>query len=950
MRMIAVLVLGLAALLQAQDPAFTTQPTLTKNSATNWTIAFAVDRATQVEVSIVNIVDSTVVRHLAGGLLGSGAPAPLQKDALSQTLTWDGKNDLGQAVTVVDSELRARVRAGLSVSLVKLFGDNPTLFQSGGSQDGIVVAPDGYVYVCGQPGRIHQEHYIKDYKIVRKFDRNGRYVMTVFPPPANLSLVQVQGWGARGWPDGSFSITNGITSIPGFSSTIFNPLRHPAGHNLFMMDKDQNLCFGGPSAFIKFKTDGSIENGTASALAKSPATPYLMGMAHITPLRGGTKVLFSGMFHAIQSSGHLLSAPDTSFYRDGRVFVVDIATGAATVFVAFDSVPKLPAERLPRLGGGEFYASIHGTAQDSSGRIYICDRLHQRIAVYDSAANLLGSIPRGQGEKVAVSKRTGAIFVLTRTQASTGSTVGGLKLIKYASFANGMAPVCSVAHANTVYNRLSMGHMALNETATETRIWVSGQMVGLKVYQDDGASLSMVRDFYTEGLGVEQTFDRLAVDRRNETIYINNGRNNIYKITDWANPRAVICSTAARKPLSGGDMTVALNGYLYVREGTSYVGPLTRYTTDWYHAPANWPNTGKNIAAFSIYNRDGSVIGDRGMAAALDGRVAIMYSGFLGRNTYHVSVYPDSGCRDTNYGRIQIAPLPGACGGVRYDLQGNLYVGAVVRTTDHKVPASFVGDLGYNTAVGSVVRYNGTDSGSISASAAPGSSVIYSAAGLSPFSADPGGGGCLCHSPRFDLDFYGRLFVPDGITNRVTVLDNAGNVLIQFGGYGNSDSRGGLAGPGSTIASPSIPLLFATSAMATEDYIYVSDFANCRIARVKMNYALDNVPGLTENMKADERKLAWRSPLFGLSSWPVPFHGRSTFAFSLPSASGARLEVYDVRGGHIRTLAQGDYGSGAHRVQWDGRDAKGRAVAAGLYVCRLTAGAHAITNRTILAR
>jgi hypothetical protein len=63
----------------------------------------------------------------------------------------------------------------------------------------------------------------------------------------------------------------------------------------------------------------------------------------------------------------------------------------------------------------------------------------------------------------------------------------------------------------------------------------------------------------------------------------------------------------------------------------------------------------------------------------------------------------------------------------------------------------------------------------------------------------------------------------------------------------------------------------------------------------------------------------------------------TTIRFTLPIAADAMLEVYDARGRRVRTLLDGMQEAGDHGAQWDGRDASGRPVGAGLYFYRLTA-------------
>jgi len=51
-----------------------------------------------------------------------------------------------------------------------------------------------------------------------------------------------------------------------------------------------------------------------------------------------------------------------------------------------------------------------------------------------------------------------------------------------------------------------------------------------------------------------------------------------------------------------------------------------------------------------------------------------------------------------------------------------------------------------------------------------------------------------------------------------------------------------------------------------------------------------------------------------------------------------RLEVFDLLGRRVATLAQGNYPAGFHAVTWDMRDAGGSAVRPGVYAYRLVAG------------
>jgi hypothetical protein len=67
---------------------------------------------------------------------------------------------------------------------------------------------------------------------------------------------------------------------------------------------------------------------------------------------------------------------------------------------------------------------------------------------------------------------------------------------------------------------------------------------------------------------------------------------------------------------------------------------------------------------------------------------------------------------------------------------------------------------------------------------------------------------------------------------------------------------------------------------------------------------------------------------------PNPAHGALRFAFDLPRAMRVRLDVVDVQGRVVATLAEGDLGPGRHERAWDA-SAHGARAGAGLYFVRL---------------
>ncbi len=84
--------------------------------------------------------------------------------------------------------------------------------------------------------------------------------------------------------------------------------------------------------------------------------------------------------------------------------------------------------------------------------------------------------------------------------------------------------------------------------------------------------------------------------------------------------------------------------------------------------------------------------------------------------------------------------------------------------------------------------------------------------------------------------------------------------------------------------------------------------------------------------------------------YPNPFNPRATVAFTLDRAQHARLAVHDARGRLVAVLADGVQPAGRTELVWDGRDGRGRAVAADTYFLRLEAESTRETRRVTLVK
>jgi hypothetical protein len=66
---------------------------------------------------------------------------------------------------------------------------------------------------------------------------------------------------------------------------------------------------------------------------------------------------------------------------------------------------------------------------------------------------------------------------------------------------------------------------------------------------------------------------------------------------------------------------------------------------------------------------------------------------------------------------------------------------------------------------------------------------------------------------------------------------------------------------------------------------------------------------------------------------PNPFNPRTVIAYVVPQPGHVTIEVCDVLGRRVCVLVDEPRDIGKYAVVWDGRDARGRPVASGVYLC-----------------
>jgi hypothetical protein len=89
-----------------------------------------------------------------------------------------------------------------------------------------------------------------------------------------------------------------------------------------------------------------------------------------------------------------------------------------------------------------------------------------------------------------------------------------------------------------------------------------------------------------------------------------------------------------------------------------------------------------------------------------------------------------------------------------------------------------------------------------------------------------------------------------------------------------------------------------------------------------------------------------------MMNYPNPFNPQTTIQFEIGNGKleNVVINVYNVKGQHVRTLVNGVYGTGSHSIIWNGTDNYGRNVGSGIYFYCMIAGEYSSIRRMMLLK
>ncbi len=91
-------------------------------------------------------------------------------------------------------------------------------------------------------------------------------------------------------------------------------------------------------------------------------------------------------------------------------------------------------------------------------------------------------------------------------------------------------------------------------------------------------------------------------------------------------------------------------------------------------------------------------------------------------------------------------------------------------------------------------------------------------------------------------------------------------------------------------------------------------------------------------------------PLTLYQNYPNPFNPSTSISFYIPGPERVRLEIFDVQGRRIRTLADRQMEGGRHTFHWNGMNDAGSNVSSGVYLYRLVCGKKVLTRKLVMMR
>ena len=113
--------------------------------------------------------------------------------------------------------------------------------------------------------------------------------------------------------------------------------------------------------------------------------------------------------------------------------------------------------------------------------------------------------------------------------------------------------------------------------------------------------------------------------------------------------------------------------------------------------------------------------------------------------------------------------------------------------------------------------------------------------------------------------------------------------------------------------------------------------------------------GTVEITESTERLTLYRNTLipehFALyQNYPNPFNPVTTIAYDVPEVASVRVDIYNILGQRVSTLINRSHEPGYYRIQWDGTNDYGQALASGMYIYSIQASGFTSVKKLVLMK
>jgi hypothetical protein len=873
--LLPVLVAGVAA--QAANVAFTAKPVVKKDGA-SYRISFTAATNTDVAVYIEN-AKGEVIRHLAAGMLGTNAPAPLQSGSLTQSLLWDGKANYGQPAG--EGPFRVRVGLGLGAKYDKVVSGNKV---AGINPFAFAVGPDGTLYVYSSP-----QGAVWGGRMIVALNRDGTYQRTVWPFPTSLSKEQVKGitsFELNGRPAPLITMLSmGLYGNFGVAPASRMAVT-PDGRKLYMLSTS-------PVGIGVLGTDGSCpDDKLGTAIDVGEPVKSFEGFSDLVLSGDGKYGYFSGL----------------KTVKGVQPVVYRFALADVAKCTPFFGEPGKPDKDNAHLG-----AVARGLAVDGKGHLFISDTKNDRVLIVnESDGRFVAAFPAKQPAFLSVSPKTGAAYVYSQ---------GSNKILKFKPDAAG---VFAEAGAVAPYmERPDTCSVTVDITTEPAVVWTGDRVGAMSRIEDTGEKFGTVQTIE------KSVFNSIAAESY-MAVCVDRKRNEVYARNSSGGGMYMRYSEAADKVEEfrvPGDACGGGKGFLIMPHADGNL-----YGLRWPYCLLRWDRTGKPIAwekpvrpseQDMLFNSS-KTTGDYPLKLPdsisfvpvsmtelphtmgirdSDGHIFVFTFTVRGRVPKCLNEYLPTG-EKVNQDPI-IWMTTDAVVGPRFDAAGNIYCAEVIkprgwlppeiRDQMAKMPPKEAAELAafVRGMYGSIVKFTpkgGTfDFGEgrtlgnpwdgklgkrnnpfegemkldpslkvIDESEGGKSNRVIGAEWIHPGVGHVGLYACNCENISFDVDPFGRVFFPDPQLYRLRVIDTAGNAIASFGSYGNAESQGpdspvvdpksGKLRPRlpddprtlrSPFAEPEIAFSWIVGVGVTDKYIYTGDSIARRMLKLKLTYAAE---------------------------------------------------------------------------------------------------------------